>query len=316
MSGLNFRNRHQAQRSARRADNVELASIREVSVTIDSGIRDDQLAGAISYEEHHAEPVERESAVERDLAHDTLVGEVQDELRRRARLLGDAYPFCIDDGTLRYGRSPSRVYEFFLASAYGTTEGVDGWVELPRLFERFAAELVSVFFGDHATAYHVGSPRRNGASFKEAWNRVDEVAGEWCWRPERHLPAAGPATGDEGCDYLIHVAIPGDRPIGQLFALGQCACGDNWENKLSELDTKRLRKWFSGDYLVPPVRTFATPFHVTDSLLRETSRTAGLLFDRARLTLLANSLDSEVLSSFYDRLNLAIARVVGPEVID
>ena len=52
-------------------------------------------------------------------------------------------------------------------------------------------------------------------------------------------------------------------------------------------------------------RALATPRHVDDYLLREASREAGLVFDRARLVLVAssagaNALDSEIIGRMDD----------------
>lgn len=87
--------------------------------------------------------------------------------------------------------------------------------------------------------------------------------------------------------------------------LGQCACGNNWQDKYADLNVKRMERWFNPLSTVEPVRAFATPRHVDDHLLREASRQAGLVFDRARLVLVASStganvLDSEIIGSMDD----------------
>lgn len=299
-----YRSRRQAQRSAHGADEAEMASMREISAPIDRGIQNDHLADAI-LDQSDADPVEA-----RDLAYDTLSGEIQDELQRRRELLEDAYPFSVSDGSLKYRPSPSRAYEFFLTSALGTNQQVQAWHELPRLFERVAAELVSRFFGAFAKSHHVGSRRDDGTRFKAAWVGIAEATGEWAWQQDNDLPESGPSSGDEGCDYLIHLQSPDGRQTAQLFVLGQCACGNDWENKLDELSIPRLQKWFSGNgHIVPPVRTFATPLHVTDTMLKESSRRAGLLFDRARLTMLAESTGAAAIESLSSRLRTVVESV-------
>lgn len=303
--------RGQVQETARRADEAEMESVRESSVAIDRGIRNDALAEAFMSEGTTDSAIERQIET-RDLDHDTLVGEVRDELRRREHVMGDAYPFSVREGRLAYRESVSGVYEFFLASTLGTNQRVQGWHRLTQLFERLAAKLVSRFFGRYATAYHVGSHRDCGALFKTAWAEIAARTGEWHWQPALRLPDSGPVSGDQGCDYVIHVLAPDDRKIAQLFVLGQCACGNNWQNKLAELDVGRLQKWFSdGGHIVPPVRTFATPLHVTDTMLEESSGSAGLIFDRARLTMLAEADGRDVIPPFSSRLRSAIRSVVG-----
>lgn len=52
-----------------------------------------------------------------------------------------------------------------------------------------------------------------------------------------------------------------------------------------------LQRWFNPLSLVDPVKSFATPRHVADDLLREASREAGIVFDRSRLVLTAEDQD-------------------------
>ena len=52
-----------------------------------------------------------------------------------------------------------------------------------------------------------------------------------------------------------------------------------------------LQRWFNPLSLVEPVKSFATPRHVADDLLREASREAGIVFDRSRLVLAAADQD-------------------------
>lgn len=100
---------------------------------------------------------------------------------------------------------------------------------------------------------------------------------------------------DEGCDFVVWLDASDGRKSGQLFVLGQCACGNNWQDKWGDLKVEALQRWFNPLSLVPPVRSLATPRHVADELLREASREAGIVFDRSRLVLAAA--DQDVLDS-------------------
>ena len=53
--------------------------------------------------------------------------------------------------------------------------------------------------------------------------------------------------------------------------------------KFNDLTVEALGKWFHPLAIVDPVRCFTTPHHVTDAMLKEASREAGYVFDRARL---------------------------------
>ena len=97
-----------------------------------------------------------------------------------------------------------------------------------------------------------------GISFKEAMKTVSERTGEWKWGPEDGLPD-DLVQGDNGCDFVVWLRALDDRSkIGQLFVLGQCACGNNWVTKWNDLNLNKLQKWFNPLSTVEPVRTFTT----------------------------------------------------------
>lgn len=76
---------------------------------------------------------------------------------------------------------------------------------------------------------------------------------------------------------------------GSFTCWGQCACGKNWHTdaKLQDLNIKILNEWVSEIANVDPVRAIFTPRHALDEKLF-ISRHGGIVFDRVRLTLLAN----------------------------
>ena len=285
-----YSQRHQAQRAAKDADQAEFSALRNGSVVVDSGVYDDRVAGVFDDFDVN-EPSVTESWHSEDLKYDTAVGKIYEEIERRIDILECAYPFKLDKGTLSYKQISSgipRIYEFFLSICNSNTLTTGDYVWLPRTFERITAKLVASYLGEYARHVHTGSPRDQeiGTSFKDAMQTVSEQTGEWQWGPETGLPNA-PSNRDEGCDFVVWPDAPDGRKIGQLFVLGQCACGDNWQDKYNDLDIKRLEKWFHPLSLIEPVRSFATPHHVTDALLRDASRQGGLFFDRARLTMIA-----------------------------
>ena len=254
-----------------------------------------------------------------DLRNEDAAGQIHEQVVRRMDILKDSYPFALENGTLKYKhgskrlkRSPVPVYEFLLSicNAANLTQG--NYAQLPRVFERVSAQLVAAYFGEHVQSIHTGFPRDAdvGTSFREAMKYVSRRTGEWSWGPESGLPDE-PAQGDAGCDFIVWPDTLDGRSIGQLFILGQCACGDNWENKLDDLNLRELEKWFNPLSVVTPVRTFTTPFHVTDTLLNEASRRAGLLFDRARLTLISKKYEKAIGESLLKRMDESIELVLG-----
>ena len=275
--------RHQAQRSTHDADQAEFLALRDGTAVLDAGVYDERVAGAMDDFESNDITVGTTWHGE-DLKYDTAVGKIYEEIERRQSLLGSMYPFTIDGGTLSYNPKENRIYEFFLAICNAPTLTSGKHVGLPRVFERLSARLVASYFGSSSQFIHTGVPRDKdvGKSFVDAMKTVAERTLEWNWGPDDGLPDE-PVNGDSGCDFVVWPSPPDGRKIGQLFVLGQCACGNDWTTKYSDLTIKRLAKWFNPLSLVNPVRCFTTPFHVVDAMLKEASREGGFVFDRARL---------------------------------
>ena len=289
-----YHKRHEAQRSVMGADRAEFQAMKNGAAEIDSGVYSDRVAGSLDDSDFIPQDAERWHGD--DLKYDTAVGGTRDEIERRIRILRTAYPFELKGGTLCHLSGPSSIYEFFLSICNATTLTSGGYVHLPRLFERIAAQLVAAYFGQHATGIHTGAPRDpdTGSSFMQAMKNVEAQTNEWDWGPDEGLPDEH-HQGDEGCDFIVWLMASDRRKIGQLFVLGQCACGNDWQSKYGDLDLKKLKKWFNPLSVVDPVRSFATPHHVTNVVLREASRQAGLFFDRARLTMTAHGAGGDVI---------------------
>ena len=305
--------RHQAQRSAGDADQAEFLALKKGSMIVDAGIYDERVAGAMDDFEVQQDKIVGESWHAEDLKYDSAVGQILEEVERRRKIMGEMYPFSIDGGTLIHTPSESSVYEFLLAICNASTITAGEFAWLPRLFERLSARLVAAYFGADTRFIHTGAPRdpEVGSSFKEAMLTVAEKTSEWRWDPEPDLPDE-PVHGDSGCDFVVWPIFPDGRQIGQLFILGQCACGNNWDTKFSDLSVKDLQKWFNPLSIVDPVRCFTTPFHVAEATLKEASREAGIVFDRARLVGISHhpangAIEHEILS----RMNELITLVIG-----
>lgn len=278
----------------------------------EAGATDERISGVLSEVDDEAAPSGSTRWQRDDAAAERVVGRVQEEIERRAAMLGDAYPFEVSDGVLRYRQSELGFYEFCLAACMAETITQGEFVHLPRDFERFVALVVRGYMGPHAYMLHVGAPREAqvGTRFSDAMLKLHEACGEWKWDPEEGLPDEHRMAGDEGVDFVVWKS-PLDKRPGQIFLLGQCACGDDWEDKFHDLNLERFGKWFRPRVYPDPVRVFATPHHVTNQFLREAQREAGLVLDRARLVLIASHLtgDPEI-AAWRDRLAERRALVV------
>ena len=295
-----YSTRWQEQNAATNADQAEFSAFRNGSTVLDTGIYDERIAESMddyepSTESHH------ESFEQVDLKIDSSVGHIHEEIERRQEILGDAYPFALNGNNLSHEPIANIYYEYFLAICNSSTITTGEYVELPRSFERITAQLISANFGPFARHIHTGWPRdvSVGTSFKSAMKSVSAQTGEWIWGPEEDLPD-DPVNGDCGCDFVTWIETLDRRQIGQLFLLGQCACGNNWNVKFDDLNIRNLEKWFNPLSLIEPVKLFAIPFHTVDALLRDVSRKAGIVFDRARLVMIASSVDTTEIDSKFN----------------
>ncbi|MGQ0583710.1 MAG: hypothetical protein ACT4O6_17365 [Reyranella sp.] len=284
-----YTHRHKHQRVARDTDQLELMAIRRGSQVFEAGIADDRIAGAIQdIEDSSGSPADAPQFQRQDLSTEGGAGGVNEEVYRRQKIMKAAYPFKVTDTGIEYVPSASKFYEFCLATVSSPTITKGDFVGFPRQFERASAILVQLFIGGAAESLHVGAPRDKavGTTFKKGMETLSKRTGEFRWEPEPGLPANPTQIGDEGVDFVVWRPMDDSR-AGGLFVLCQCACGDDWLQKWDDLSLDKLEKWFRPMTAVKPMRAFATPFHAVDGNLRDGSRLAGLFFDRARLTLIA-----------------------------
>jgi hypothetical protein len=286
--------RHRLQAISINADQTEVDAIRRGSVVIDAGIRDDTISGALDdalvVDGTDDAPMGNEHWNIADLQLDEGVGGIREEIERRCLLLSSAYPFQLRDERLVYSPSNSGCYEFCLATCQAQSITRKPFVKFPRGFERLCAKLVERYMGVDAASVHVGWPRDDsvGRNFRTAMKKLERAPYEWIWHPEVGKPEdpAQTCVKDEGVDFVVVKRLLDDR-AGWIYVLGQCACGDDWDTKWNELNESRLKKWFRTLAPIPFVRAFATPYLLADEVLRDATAQAGVTFDRARLTSLA-----------------------------
>jgi hypothetical protein len=281
------------QRTISDADQAEFIALLHGSATVDAGVYDDKIAGAL--DDFEPFPAVDLNWHRQDLELDLAVGRIQEEIERRVRLIGGGYPFSVDSNKLIYTESQTHFYEFCLATSCAETITKGKFVELPRVFERITAAIVGGYLGEHSEVLHTGWPRDKnvGRKFKAAMKFLNERSGEWIWNPEPDLPDDPPKDKDGGLDFVAWKKSPDGR-AGQLFIAAQCACGDDWSAKFHDLSFGRLSKWFHPMSYVQPVRAFATPFLLSDGNLLDAQREAGLIFDRTRLAIVAARLAENV----------------------
>ena len=278
-----YYNRLIAQRISSDADQTEFAALRNGTARVQIGVRDDILADAMDdFELNDGVEEEDWQAAENHL--DQASTRLLDELSARATYLGELYPFVLEGDVLRHVPKNDLIYEFLLCTSVSPSLTSGEFRHLPRTFERVAATLSATFLGHDVGFQHIGWPR-TPPRFKAAMKQIQDATREWVWRPEPDLPDEGPRSGDEGVDYVVWKDFGCGRQIGQLFFLGQCACGNDWNTKFDDINIQKFGKWFAGrGSLVTPTKFFSVPYVIVEPVLREASREAGIVMDRIRLT--------------------------------
>jgi hypothetical protein len=222
---------------------------------------------------------------------------------------GGAYPFVRGpqyvQGSFEAFRS---AYVFLLLlSTQGIAAGPDG-LSSTELFEDLAAAAAASYFGGDphdVGVYQFGFPRRRTLpGFKPAINELCSRLGEGGGardRPDsRHQK-------DAKLDLVVWRPFP-DARMGKVVAFGQCAAGDNWREKLSEMQPRTFTSaWMTDPLGLEPARLFFCPFRVERHRWETTVLSSGVLFDRCRIALHCTDLSDELL----DRCERFSAHILG-----
>lgn len=289
-----WQHRERLTTDALNADQAEVEAIRQNVISTSVALYDERLAEELEVTDSDDTGQTRlDEQIQADVELDSLSGRVMEEIARRKELLGEHYPFELDNGALRYTPTASGVYEFCLAVSTAPTLTSEPFVELPRYFEILAGDVVSHYLGTGSTFIRSGAPAYPADAqirdFKQTIEYLHEKTSEWEWHPTWDAEPDLPSVKDEGMDFVVWKSI--DQRRGRLYVLGQCACGrTDWHAKTDDLKLARLARWVRELPPVSPIRAFATPHNVTAVKVFATlARYAGLSFDRIRLTAIANS---------------------------
>jgi hypothetical protein len=275
------------------ADQAELAAWRSGMAPIGYGIIDERLAGAD--DDYLGDPQLKREEWERDKAYEEAENSTTTEIQRRIDLLGEAYPFTREGSRLVYTAKANYLYEFLLGLSLSESYSKGKRAVLPRVFEVISCLIAEIYLGEDAESFRMGWPRPKGvattlkAAVDELHIKAGNYEGEWVWGPKQGNPEdpTPQRAKEQGLDIVAWKKSPDGR-TGQLYLLGQCACGKGWDSdaKLQDLSLSILNEWISEIACVKPVRAIFTPRHAMDDRLPFLSRQGGMVFDRARLALL------------------------------
>ncbi len=217
------------------------------------------------------------------------------EIDERALACRDAYPFRVEQNTVE-GRSDARddVYTFLLLLSY-FGKGCGPRRSFPeRLFEAICAQAASSYLGGTtslASSFVFGFPRRVGpAGFRKALDKLCRLMGEG--QGARDRPRSQQQK-DAKLDIVVWKDFDDGLP-GKLIGFGQCATGENWPSKRTELipDTW-CHYWMKDPPLVPIQRLFFVPHRIDRDDWDLTNMEAGITFDRCRIARHASGLDAQ-----------------------
>ena len=200
-----------------------------------------------------AENEPEESISDEDVEEDELVLSAQAEIGRRARNVGDDYPFRIDarGRTLQLVSPISEVgsvYLFclFLSHAFDRTIVPKSLApkitnKIRDLFQACATIAAGGYVEGPSMSF--GFPRPDGASFLKALHRVYQLFGDGKPR-KRPRASAAKKIKDNGIDIIAWRRSIDNLPC-TLYLIAQVASGDDWKDKSVIPDREHFHKyWF------------------------------------------------------------------------
>jgi hypothetical protein len=274
------------------ADQAECQAMLDGLASIEAGLQDEKISGTID----DMIVQKGNSWSERQAVVENLSGPLAEEIDRRVVLMKDAYPFEVIKGSLSYQPSKTGVYEYCLAAARNPKGAHEGRPRASAIFEWIARDVLTLHLGTGALGFRTGWPpyefESRGVRAKQTLEALNAKTSEFRWAPEHNHPQDPEPKDlkDVGLDVVAWKPWPDGR-LGQLFAIGQCACGKNdIGRKGQELSLERLKTWLRPVCYAPPLRCFLLAHHIPNTIeLQDLSKEAGLVFDRARLVMLAES---------------------------
>lgn len=205
------------------------------------------------------------------------------QFRHRAHAIGNRYPIERDGlGFRARGTWDDYLcYSFLLFvslnQCYGELNFRRGAREPALLFEVITARALELFLDGQTI--RIGAPRLPPvpAGFPAALAYLANAVGEPS-RADGGLERHG--SGDDGLDIWFVKSFQDNR-ASSVFIVAQCAVGEDWADKRSELD---LDLWYRHiDWFTRPLKAFAVPFQISQDSWRETATRGGLILDRTRI---------------------------------
>jgi len=211
-----------------------------------------------------------------------LIARVFTEIDRRVTATEDAYPFTRGDGSIsRRGAATDYLpYVFCLLLSYFKWKAKAKVLHNPwLLFEELAHVAAGEYLNASETSMLFGtSARKKKQNFRTSVGDLSAQLREGKGFREQKTNAK-----DDKLDVVVWKEFP-DRGPSKVVMFGQCAAGDDWTKKVSELQPEAFSaQWLNVSLMSPIIRSFYVPHRIDADRWEYYARRAGVLFDRCRI---------------------------------
>jgi hypothetical protein len=241
----------------------------------------------------------RDDGQEEDDLLEDLINELDRELTSRQTACGGgtgAYPYEMTHQGVAYtGNRNDLTYRFLLLlSLFGKDAGPAG-SHPERLFEDISSLALHEYLGGSTTGLDravFGFPRRVlpdhfPTALDNLCQQLGQGGGAYGRKPEADQK-------DAKLDLVAWRTFPDGR-TGKLIGFGQCATGDNWTEKASELRPQKwCRLWMKDPAALDPFSSLFIPHRPGDDKWVIAANYAGVLFDRCRIAWLAPAVQGQL----------------------
>jgi hypothetical protein len=243
------------------------------------------LSGAVAGPPTQQERKDLTSA-EVDDKYDDWATQVFSIIETRLDVVRDAYPFELEKKCVRIIGSPSSRQQLYLILLMcSNLHYFRGFTDLLTSdFEQVALEALKNFLPDFAIVRQLGKKSDYPGN---AQQKIKALAGDLNVAVNEHELEKVEGNQERGLDVVGWIPFS-DRFANLLCILGQCACGQDWNAKLSE--TRRFEYSYFFFKKLNPIHAMFIPrglYHNKDFF--ESGEISGsLIFDRCRILHLIN----------------------------
>lgn len=214
-----------------------------------------------------------------------LLGNVWDQIQRRAGWIGKSYPIrtrglrleSLDEWSKYVGYSFCLVLSLAESYPKWAQQSSHDYLEQGELFEAFTGECLSKLLNGwsvHQTGWTRKKAKQLPQVVSEVASLLGEKLGDLSWWASRD-------AHEEGLDLLCFRPFR-DRRVGIPTYLFQCASGKNWKGKRQSPNLGIWKKAII--FAADPNKAFSLPFALSEEEFRSSCATVeGLLLDRHRL---------------------------------